>query len=231
VYEDRPEKDTPQHIQDELREYGGLSPDGQPIWRLVLAQNCRIHCFGRQNHIAVGRIEAITDDTRPTDIVPDRIEEGEFWIPRFKVKGWILQRWFPAFVWGSRQAWESERAQDGRTRLLAAYPQAGDYMVMPCGPWKTIAEAGDLRGAIRCYNAQQRANPANWENYMLAMTALEAEERKLAADEFAEELEAQHRLGFSGVLRTVSNAAQEVRNVISRATAGGMQLGSDTKWG
>ena len=39
MYEDRPEKDTPPSILKDLREYGGLSPDGQPIWRLVLAEN------------------------------------------------------------------------------------------------------------------------------------------------------------------------------------------------
>jgi len=230
MYEDRPERDTPPQINRDLAEYGGLSPDGQPIWRVVLAQNCRIHCFGRMNRLNPGAVDAITDTTRPTDIVPERIEEGEFWVPRYQVKGWILQRWYPAACWGTREKWESEKAQDERTRLLAAYPQRGDYMMMPCGPWRTIAEIGDLHGAIRCYNAQQAANPVNWQNHMLAWMALDAEDRQRKADDFADELESQYRIGVSGVLRTVSPAAQEFRNLLA-AQAGGINFGAAEKWG
>jgi hypothetical protein len=230
-YEDRPEKDTPDEVQAALREYGGLSPDGQPIWRLVLAQNCRVRCFGTMNHVAPGVVENMPEDAKPTDIIPDRIEEGEFWIPRYTVKGWILQRWFPASSWGTRQNWEGQRAKDGRTRLLAAWPQRGDYMMMPCGPFKSIESAGDLKAAIRCYNIQQRRNPVNWENYMRAQQALEEAERQQLADQYAEEIAAEHRLGYASVLRSVSESAQKVRNTISRSTAGGVNLGASEKWG
>lgn len=230
MYEDRPEKDTPDWIQAELREYGGLSPDGQPIWRLVLARNCRIRCFGTMNHVAQD-IEALPDDARPTDVVPDRIEEGEFWVPRYDIEGWILQRWYPSFVWGSREKWESEKSRDGRTRLMAAYPQRGDYMMMPCGPWNSIAEAGDLKAAIRCYNVQQRRNPANWDNHMKGMLAFEEQARQKKVDDYAEEIAAQHRLVLAGTLRTVSKSAQEFRNVVAKHTAGGVNLGASDKWG
>jgi hypothetical protein len=231
VYEDRPERDTPAAIQEELRDYGGLSPDGQPIWRFVLAQNCRIHCFGTRNHVEKGKREALGDDSRPTDLQPDRIEDGEHWIPRFKFNGWILQRWFPASVWGTREDWEGQRATDGRTKLLAAYPQRGDYMMMPCGPWRSIAEAGDLKGAIRCYNVQQRRNPVNWPNYLQSLTAFEGLERQAAADAYAEEIATQHRLGVEHILRSVSPAAQEFRNIVSKHSAGGVNLGASEKWG
>jgi len=231
MYENRPEKDTPQSLIDELREYGGESPDGQPIWRMVLAQNCRIHCYGVRYHISKEKVAAMGDDSRPTDLLPDRCEEGEFWIPRYKIKGWILQRWFPASVWGSKAAWEGEKASDGRTRLLAAYPNRGDYMMMPCGPWKSISQAGDLKGAIRCYNVQQRRNPVNWDNHLQVMTAQESLERQEAADAYADEIAAQHRLGLGSILRSVSTSAQEFRNVVSKHTAGGTHLGSSEKWG
>ena len=231
MYEDRPEKDTPQDILDDLREYGGESPNGQALWRLVLAENCRIHCFGSMNHIGKGRIEAIGDDPQAKgSFQPDRIEEGEFWIPRYRVEGWILQRWFPAHVWGSKSKWESEKARDGRTRLLAAFPQAGDYMMM-AGPWPSIAMAGDLHAAIRCYNLQQRNNPVNWPNHLEAMAKFEEIERQKAADIYAEELAAAHRESLTGVLRSTSSAAQEFRNVVSKHTAGGVNLGASEKWG
>ena len=231
LYEDRPEKDTPDFILAELHEYGGESPDGQPIWRLVRAENCRIRCFGTLNHVNPDIVKNWSETAKPTDLVPDRIEEGEFWIPRYRVKGWILQRWFPASMWGSKERWESEKAKDGRRRLLAAWPQSGDYMMMPCGPWKSWQDAGDLKAAIRTYNIQQRRNPVNWQNHLMAMTAFEEQERQQAADEYAAEIAAMHREAFGSALRTVSESAQELRNVISKHGAGGINLGASEMWG
>ena len=114
---------------------------------------------------------------------------------------------------------------------MASYPQRGDYMMMPCGPWKSIAEAGDLKAAIRCYNVQQRRNPANWDNHMRGMLAFEAQARQKKADDYAEEIAAQHRLVLAGTLRTVSQSAQEFRNVVAKHTAGGVNLGASEKWG
>lgn len=230
MYEDRPEKDTPQYIQDELRDYGGVSPNGKSIWQLVLAQNCRTRCFGAMNHIQPGVIKAMDDSTRPTEIIPERISDGEHWIPRFDFKGWILRRWYPASTWGNRLQWEGEKAKDGRTRLMAAFPSSGDYMVMPCGPWSNLAQVPDLRTAIRSYNFQQRLNPVNWGNYILSMTAMEAHERQSAADDYAGELEAQYRMGFSGMFRSVSGAAQRVRNEVAESV-GSVNLGASNRWG
>lgn len=231
MYEDRPEKDTPEWIQAELREYGGVSPDGQPIWRLVLARNCRIRCFGTMNHISQDTTK-MPEFARATDVVLDRIEDGEFWVERYRnIKGWILQRWFPAVAWGPRERWEREKARDGRTRLLAAYPQRGDYMMMPCGPWDSIVEAGDLKAAIRCYNVQQRRNPVNWANHERAMLAFEEQERQQEVERYAAEMAAAQREQFAGALRTVSTGAQRFRNAVAEMTAGGVNLGASEKWG
>ncbi len=242
MYEDRPERATPQAVNDELLAYGLTSPDGQPIWRLVKAELCRVHCFGTRNHIQKGKLEAYENDEvqwnekqeaeiKETRLIePDRIEVGEHWIPRYKFKGWVLQRWFPASVWGSRENWEGQRARDERTRLLAAYPSRGDYLMM-AGPWPTILQAGDLKGAIRVYNLQQRSNPDNWANHLQAMTTFEKMERQQAADAYAEELAAQHRLGVGSVLRSVSSSAQKFRNIVAKHTAGGINLGASEQWG
>lgn len=212
-----------------LLEYGGMTPvDDRPIWRLVLAQNCRIRCFGWMNHIAAGTdLQALE---KPEDLVPERIEEGEFWIPRTRVKGWILQRWFAASVWGTREAWESQKARDGKTRLLAAWPANGDYLMM-YGPWDSIEAAGDLRAAIREYNKARTLNPVNWDNYEAAMIVREAQERQEMADRYAEELEATQRSEVAPILRSVSTAAQEYRDAVAEQAAGGVNLGASEKWG
>ena len=163
-------------------------------------------------------------------LLPDRIEEGEFWVPRYRTNGWVLQRWFPPHVWGKRENWVAQKAADERTPLLAAYPHRGDYMMM-AGPWPTIAQAGDLKAAIRCYNVQQRRNPVNWPNHIQAMAKFEEIERQERADAYAEELAAQHRLGVDHILRTVSGPAQDFRNIVAKHTAGGVNLGASEKWG
>ena len=80
MYEDRPEKDTPDWIQADLREYGGVAQtarlSGAWCWLKIAA----IRCFGTMNHIAQDTSNW-APDKKATDLVPDRIEEGEFWIP------------------------------------------------------------------------------------------------------------------------------------------------------
>lgn len=235
MYEDRPEKDTPEWIREELREYGGESPDGQAIWRLVLADNVRVQCFGTMNH---GTGAKVSDAPKKEEWLAEinslvgRVEEGEFWVPRYKnIHGWILERWFPASVWGLKEKWEREKARDGRTRLLAAFPQRGGYMMQQCGPWKTIVEAGDLKAYIRGYNLLQRRNPVNWQNYLQAQVALEEQERQQATDAYYEELCAAHAEVIAPTVRTVSEAAQKFRNVVSKHTANGTNLGASEKWG
>ncbi len=66
---------------------------------------------------------------------------------------------------------------------------------MPCGPWKTLNEISDLRTAIRSYNFQQQSNLVNWQNDILAMTAMEAYERQAEAEVYADELATQYRMG------------------------------------
>jgi hypothetical protein len=245
MYESRPEKDTPENILTALSDYGGLSPTGKPIWQLVLAENCKTLCHGRMNYIAKGRTEAHQYDGEwnlenktpeftvagNAVIEPDRIEEGSFWIPTYSnTSGWILRRWLPASSWGSRDQWEGERAQDGRTRLLAAYPQHGDYMAMPGCEWSVIPPLDLLFTCIRSYNIQQRANPVNWPNYIQAIGTVEQLRRQQAADTYAEELEAQYREGFSATFRSASSSAQIVRNIMAREV-GGVNLGAADKWG
>lgn len=232
-YEENPERDTPEVLRLELKDYGGVSPDGQAIWRMVRAANRRIHCFGRQNHISIDTSK-MSETARPTDVVPDRIEEGEFWIPRYPFDGWVLERWFPASAWGSREKWESQKAQDGRTRLLAAYPMLGGYAKMAPTPptvWNSVLDAGDVKACIRWYNLERRNNPVRWDNYDAACIAVEEQERQMQCDRHYEELCALHSEVLAGTLRTVSKSADQFRKVVARHTSDGKHVGAAEKWG
>lgn len=228
MYDDRPERNTPERIKAQLREYGGLTPHGWPVWRFVLAQNCRVRCFGQRNHIAPGI--KLSESIYPGELLVERVEEGAFWVPRYRTKGWILQRWFPPHVWGTKEAWEAYRAQDGTTKLLAAYPAYGDYRML-CGPWRSIDEAGDLPTAIRTYNLQQKRMPRNVEAFLRAEAVIEQHERQEEVDAYAETLEDAQRLQVAEVLRTVSRSADQFRAVVADAANQGTHLGASEKWG
>lgn len=227
MYEDRPEKDTPPEIRQMLTEYGGKTAEGWPAWRLVLAQNCRMQCFGRMSHAPKVKD---TSDLDLRELTPERTEEGSYWIPRYRAKGWILQRWFPPHTWGTRQAWEQEKAHDGIHRLRGKYPENGDYFLL-AGPWNSIDEAGDLRACIQQWNRAQMSNPNNFEVYFRQEMRRERREQQEEFDRFETTLEIYRKTEILPVLKGSSQAAQRVRNRIQQGLGQGKHLGACEAWG
>jgi len=87
-------------------------------------------------------------------IAPDAIRIGMFWVPLYQCEGWILERWFPASSYGSRDQWESALSQDGETPMMGPFPERGGYfMLSGGGPWPEIPILDDVRASI-----------AQWEN-------------------------------------------------------------------
>ena len=114
-------RETPPALRAEITRYGGLNPYGKPQWRVVLAQNVLEQCFGVMRHLPM-----VSEDADVTDMAPELIEEGEFWIPRYSGKGWILERWFPTSTWGDQETWNNTYAEDGFTRMMGRFPRHGE---------------------------------------------------------------------------------------------------------
>jgi hypothetical protein len=226
-YEDRPEKDTPAGVRKMLFEYGGRTPDGGPAWRLVLAQNCRIQCFGTMTHAPQAKDQTELD-MRETK--PDRIEEGAFWVRRYKCKGWILQKWFPASTWGTREEWESRKAADGVTRLHGKYPENGDYYMM-AGPWRSIEHVGNLIVEIQKVNRSQQKHPSNWDRVFREYLRQDREERESRIHEYETTLEIYRKTQILPVLKSTSSSAQRVRNEIQSGMGSGAHMGASEMWG
>ncbi len=212
MYEDRPEKDTPPNIRRMLREYGGLTPDGGPLWRMILSGNKRVRAAGVMRTIARG-----CQDDLPT---PERVEEGVFWIRRYRFDGWILERWFPGGTWGTEADWEMQRGgADGRTRMRAAWPRHGDYFML-AGPWPTIEAAGDLKAAIRQYNRQETLKPRDFAAYLRSELMLEMLERDREAQDAERMAACAVREEVSPMLGSISLSAQRARNQVAVAIGG-----------
>lgn len=228
MYEDRPEKDTPEAVRALLREYGGVTAHGWPIWRLVLAENCRMQCFGVMRHAP--RVKDTSElDLRET--APERVEEGVFWLRRYpQTRGWILQRWFPPHVWGARQDWERQKAEDGVTRMRGKFPAQGDYFLM-AGPWRSIEMAGDLRLPIQALNRAARDNPTNFETYFRQQLREERREQQEQIERFETTLEIYRRTEVLPILKSASPLAQRARNRVQQQIHLPSHLGASDAWG
>ena len=155
-----PLRDTPAEVTEKLLRWGGKNPYGLPNWRIVLLQNHLVQRAGVWTEFAEGtdmvqfeeQEKHLAYSTR--EIAPDSVKIGMFWVPLYPVKGWGLERWFPAAAFGSKREWESALSQDDRTPMMGPYPERGDYF-MPSGggPWPEIPLLEDIRAAI-----------SQWEN-------------------------------------------------------------------
>ena len=212
VYEDRPEKDTPPRVLALLMNYGGRTPDGRPLWRLVLAMNRRVRIAGVMTTMPQGVV--------PEDTAPLRTEEGVFWIPRYGNAGWVLERWFPPEVWGSQMEWEAERSgPDNRTRMRAAWPRHGEYFLMG-GPWKMLPSADTLKAVIRAQIREEQTRPVDWGNHVRAELLQEMLEQERMAEEYEDQIAGIGRQAALPIMGSVSLAAQGVRNRLAEQIGG-----------
>ena len=155
-----PLQDTPAEVTEKLLRWGGKNEHGDPNWRIILAENHLVQRAGMWTEFADDteqvQFETVGKDVRYTtrQIAPDAIRIGMFWVPLYPCQGWILERWFPASAYGSRQQWESALSQDGVTPMMGPFPEKGGYF-MPSGggPWPQIPLLEDVRASI-----------AAWEN-------------------------------------------------------------------
>lgn len=155
-----PMVETPNHIVDALRGYGGTNIYGEPLWRVILADQHLVQRTGiwhemdpDENQVEFGKGKNGALDYQTKQLRPLSVSGVETrWVPRYPCDGWILERWFPASCYGSPQAWASVMSSDGRTPMMGPYPVRGDYWMMK-GPWEEIPSISALRQGV-----------SSWEN-------------------------------------------------------------------
>lgn len=226
MYGDEAEKKTPRAIRKMLEEYGGKTPTGLPLWRLVQAGDCTILCQGRIHHFPRG-VEL------DVNVRPDRIGGGVLLLPRYRdiaPTDWILQRWFHPRVWGTAVEWKFHRTEDPDTPLFVqTFPANGDYFML-AGPWHSIEEVGDLRQAIHIYLKREQAKRRDTESFVRERMAEEAGRR--AQDLAKLEVEIMRaEAALEPVLKSVSPDAQKVRDKIAAQAGLTGHLGASEAWG
>lgn len=221
---------VPMAVRRLLLEFGGKTPTGLPMWRMVRAGDCRILCQGRIHHFPRGVSMGFDEG----NVRPDRIQGGVFWMPRYRditASHWILQKWFPPSTWGTAEQWREHRTTEERDLRLFVqeFPQGGDYFML-AGPWGSIEAAGDLRAPIREYLRMQMENPRDLEAYIRAETAAEVQERqqRLEASE-REMVRAETELAL--MCKSTGLDAQRVRDGMAARAGVTGHFGASEAWG
>lgn len=226
MYGDTADQATPRSTRRLLLDYGGKTPTGMPMWRLVKAGDCRILCQGEMHHFPRG-VEL------DINIRPNRIEGGRFLLPRYRditPTDWILQKWFPPWIWGSAVDWKGTRAMDGNTAMFVQeFPSAGDYYML-AGPWTTVEAAGDLRIAISLYLRREREKPKDIEAAILVRMAEEKAEQQQKLEWLEREITRAEQ-ALDPVWKSTGRAAQQAREEAAAAMGLDGHFGASEAWG
>ena len=230
MYGDEAERKTPFAIRRLLVEYGGVTPHGWPMWRLVQAGDCTILCQGTMHQFP----RHVDYSIESAELIrPARISGGRMLLPRYRDidrESWILQKWFPPKMWGTAIEWKWHRAEDQSTALFVQeFPENGDYFML-CGPWRTIEEAGDLRQAIHAFLTRETEKPRDAENYIKFLMSREHAERNRKLEKLALEID-RAETELAATLKSVSPSAQAVRDRIAAERGIEGHLGASEAWG
>lgn len=223
-----PNKDAPRALRDRLRKFGGLNPYGEPNWRVVLAQHCTQICGGIFHNFEDGELSIVDEGPDgklfQRELNPTSVEHHSFIeTPKYPHEGWILELWQPAHRWGSREWWESQKAEDGMTPLMGPYPERGDYFML-AGPWNEAPEISDVENAIAQYRQAQANRPnnlaAHLQQRLKEQNEKKLQEREARAQRYIELLEKE----IKPLMQSVSLGAQRLRNQLQADLRQGSHL-------
>ena len=224
-----PTNDAPKAVQDAIARWGGRNPYGDPMWRIVLAQNIvakrggLLHDLGdgEQSVFAIGAHGKIVESK-----IHDSVSSGIVELPRYGCgPGWIMERWFPASTWGTPEAWAAQRSDDGSRLLCEDYPQRGRYFML-MGPFDKIPELTDLENAISMHKESMQLQPTNYDAYFRQVMRDEESARKKAKDKLVADLNYRRKNELVPVLKSSSLEAQRFRNDLTAQAGLSEHLGA-----
>lgn len=195
-----PNLDAPKPTLRFIKRFGGLNPYGLPNWRVCLAQNVLVTRAGIFHETTEGDGQVLTYDehgrlVHNREATKSVTTEGTFRVPRYPKPGWILERWQPAHLWGTREQWESQLSEGTKTPMMGPYPEEGDYWLI-AGPFPHCPPESDLELAMGMYERSMMDRPTDVDAEMKRL--LEEDKvrqerlRQAAEDELAYKLKHSH---------------------------------------
>lgn len=205
-------RDTPKDVVQEISRYGGTNPFGRPLWRVVLAQNVRDQRFGTMRNMPV--VSAGMSEEALAEVEPESFESGEFCVPRYMEKGWILERWFPASTWGSQSDWEGQTSEDGETAIMGQYPRQGDYYQISVdgAPFAELPPLDLWKTEISRFLREMAHQPTDPAQHLSNHLYLERQREQVRREAYLEEVNHIHRSVVDPTLATIGRTAQSIRD-------------------
>lgn len=172
---------APQSYEDFLVSRYGKTPFGEPMLRLVLAQNRMMQAGGefwdwkegssltdkgginyprlmKLAESGISRAEFAEALAEEKSKKPERRKTEIRWIPKYTgEEGWVLELWHPASKYGSRDEWY--RAEQDGVPICGPYPEKGDYEAITYPPTPHLPSFDEMQNAVRYYYAQFDQRP------------------------------------------------------------------------
>lgn len=222
------ETDCPRAIREAITRFGGLNPYGEPMWRVVLAQNCVAKRSGILHEVADGQsVFAVGPGGKVVESrVWDAVKSGIVELPKYNCEdGWIVEKWFPASTWGTPEEWAAHKAEDGSRLLCEEYPARGAYWML-IGPFPKLPDLGDLECAISMHQQSMQNRPTNYDAYFKQVMRDEEAARKKAKEKLVADLNYRRKNELVPVLKSTSLEAQRFRNELTEQSGLKEHLGA-----
>jgi hypothetical protein len=216
---------APKAVQDFLVAIGGKNPHGEAQWRLIMASS-RVRKEGGlfidwdTNYSIQERGGFVYDETntertlstlKPTSIRAElrtvKVYPG--------IEGWILEKWFPAHKYGSRESWLRAKVEGTDIPLLGPYPENGDYEMVSPDSSPRVPGFSLLREAVSSYEYARQAVEGTIER-RTSERVNEAEFRMRAAEEKYAKYVQDYLRDYSKPIWGSSLAAGRMREELAR---------------
>ena len=164
------------NLADILIRRGGNNPMGFPIYRVVRSEYIFEKVGGEwhdwDDNLGMDDRGGLKADGSGGIAVsrfrPDRIFVGIREIPTYThldEDGWILERWFPAFYFGSPESWNAHVVKGTNLPALGPYPTDGRYLML-CGPFPQEPDVSFVIDYIAHWETRRESFPNDVEAYV-----------------------------------------------------------------
>jgi hypothetical protein len=155
--------------------------------------------------------------------ISDRITSGYMEVPKYPHRGWIMERWMPPHLYGSKEEWSAHKSEDG-TPMMGPFPEQGGYFMIN-GPFVKMPDWSDMENAMKHYECEQRLKPSNFAAALKQAIKDEKDELEARQRKMEEEIEKMRQSELVPMLKSTSLSAQRFRQHLNAMVGDRGQLG------
>lgn len=217
---DSADRRTPSAVRKALAEFGGYNRFGGANWRCIVAEEHLVLRGGLHKTMPCGdvkttELERLSNGTyrmHHREVKPEKVETGWKRVPKWGVKGWILEKWFAPETL-NRVIWEDAKSEDG-TPMMGPYPVTGYYFML-AGPWELMPDLADLKTAIAMHIRTEEERPQEYAQLLLQQTNDDLAAEQKAYEQAVENLAHFYDSEVEPILKGSSLGAGRIRNELA----------------